>query len=100
MTRTTLERADEISGRLTTRSTGPLARIRARPVNVSVRQTATAMTGIDQSLGYVCCFCGRGVADEAPREMVLRLPEDASQQLYCHEACLRGVLHPSVPLGL
>jgi hypothetical protein len=53
-----------------------------------------------QPLRYVCCFGGEGVANEAPREMVLRLPEDASQQLYCHEACLRRALHPSVPVGL
>jgi hypothetical protein len=53
-----------------------------------------------QPLRYVCCFCGEGVANEAPREMVLRLPEDASQQLYCHEVCLRRALHPSVPVGL
>jgi hypothetical protein len=58
------------------------------------------MTGMGQPLRYVCCFCGEGVANEAPREMVLRLPEDASQQLYCHEVCLRRALHPSVPVGL
>ena len=41
MTRRSLESADEMSGRLTTRSTGPLTRIRSpRPVNVSVRQVS------------------------------------------------------------
>jgi hypothetical protein len=50
-------------------------------------------------LKYQCCFCGESVEGEPPRELVLQLDEEATQQLWCHETCLRGALHPSVPVG-
>jgi len=46
-----------------------------------------------------CCFCGRSIELEKPRPLVLPLDDGGSQELYCHEACLRRAIHPSVPLG-
>lgn len=59
-----------------------------------------------QLLQYQCCFCGQAIesvgADvggllyttnvDRPRERQL------DQQLWCHAACLKQHLHPSVPL--
>ena len=46
-----------------------------------------------------CCFCGQAIEGEKPKQVVLLLDNDARQGLYCHDACLRRVLHPSVPIG-
>ena len=51
---------------------------------------------------YQCCFCGEGipVTDREPLDLVLGLEDDALQQFYCHVRCLKGHLHPSVPLAI
>ena len=49
---------------------------------------------------FQCCFCGETVPEQGaePYELVLGTEDDALQQFYCHLACLRRALHPSVPL--
>ncbi len=56
----------------------------------------------DEPLGYQCCFCGKHVEHGGiePIQLTVVLENDAEQNLYCHAACLRKVLHPSVPLAL
>lgn len=47
-----------------------------------------------------CCFCGRAVEGEEPRMLSLEVDDGGAQELWCHEECLRRVLHPSVPLAI
>ena len=51
---------------------------------------------------FQCCFCGETVPEQGnePYKLVLGTEDEALQQLYCHLACLRSALHPSVPLLL
>jgi hypothetical protein len=44
-----------------------------------------------------CCICGSGIEEEAPLELVLKLPAGATQTLFTHSDCLRKILHPTVP---
>jgi hypothetical protein len=57
------------------------------------------MTRSGPEAKFVCCFCAETIGGEEPRLIVLPLEDGGSQNLYCHEACFRRVLHPSVPLG-
>ena len=50
--------------------------------------------------GYQCCFCGNSIVGEPPRFLVLEVDDRGTQELPCHEECLRRVLHPSVPLAI
>jgi hypothetical protein len=56
----------------------------------------------DEPQGYQCCFCGKEVEHRGIEPVLLTvvLENDAEQNLYCHAACLRSALHPSVPLAL
>lgn len=47
-----------------------------------------------------CCFCGATIADEAPRILVLEVDDGGTQELRCHEPCLRRAVHPSIPLAV
>lgn len=50
--------------------------------------------------GFQCCFCGANVPADDPYLIHLLLlgPEDVSQELWGHAACLRRVVHSGVPL--
>lgn len=50
--------------------------------------------------GYQCCFCGQAIEGERPRILVLEVDGGGTQELPCHEECLRRVVHPSVPLAI
>jgi hypothetical protein len=49
-----------------------------------------------------CCFCGQSVASSGtdPVSITLPVPDGGTQELWSHAACLRRVLHPSVPLAI
>jgi hypothetical protein len=51
---------------------------------------------------FQCCFCGHPIEEKGHDPVTLNIPLDdgGTQQLPCHEACLRRVLHPSVPLAV
>ncbi len=51
---------------------------------------------------FQCCFCGRPIEEKGHDPVTLNIPLDdgGTQQLACHEACLRNVLHRSVPLAV
>jgi hypothetical protein len=51
------------------------------------------------SLVYQCCFCGASIAEGTLRILVLEVSDGGSQELPCHEQCLRRAVHPSVPLA-
>lgn len=48
---------------------------------------------------FQCCFCGRSIEGDL-RSLELELDDGGEQVLYCHEECLRRVVHPSVPLAI
>ena len=56
------------------------------PLNLDVRRVLRVM----------CCFCGRGVENEPPLEIVLKLPGDTTQTMYAHGDCFGKLLDPSV----
>jgi hypothetical protein len=60
------------------------------------------MANSSKQTGFQCCFCGQTIAERGPDPVTLNIPLDGggTQQLPCHAACLRRVLHPSVPLAL
>ena len=51
---------------------------------------------------YQCCFCGRPIEKRGNDPVTLNIPLDdgGTQQLPCHAACLKRVLHPSVPVAV
>jgi len=51
---------------------------------------------------FQCCFCGSSIADSAvePVTLTVEVEDGDVQALYSHVACLRRVLHPSVPVAL
>ena len=51
---------------------------------------------------YQCCFCGQSIEEQGSDPVTLNIPLEGggTQQLPCHAACLRRVLHPSVPLAV
>ena len=51
---------------------------------------------------FECCFCGANVPGDDPRfiRLLLRGPEDSSQELWGHARCVRRAVQPSVPLLL
>ncbi len=60
------------------------------------------MTSASKRADFQCCFCGQAIVDRDSDPITLNIPLDGggTQQLPCHAACLRRVLHPSVPLAL
>lgn len=54
----------------------------------------------ESDLGYACCFCGHPIEGETPRVLVLEVDDGGSQELSCHEECLRRAIHPSIPLAV
>lgn len=50
---------------------------------------------------YQCCFCGHAIlAKQARVEVSVALAAPgATQELFCHSACLADALHPSVPIA-
>jgi len=47
-----------------------------------------------------CCFCGREIATEDEGiSIVVPVGGGGTQELYCHGSCLKGKLHPSVPVA-
>jgi hypothetical protein len=53
----------------------------------------------DDDLEYQCCFCGKPIEGKA-RHLVLEVDDEGTQDLPCHEECLRRVVHPAVPLAI
>ena len=55
-----------------------------------------------EGLRFQCCFCGADItpADEDPLSLTLPVSGGGVQELFCHTACLRSHVHPSVPLAL
>jgi hypothetical protein len=57
------------------------------------------MTSEPMSDSRVCCFCGK--SEPEPSSVELRVFPTAdrieAQVLWCHQACLAGRLHPSIP---
>ena len=53
------------------------------------------------SFTFQCCFCGLSITDSAaePVTMTVEVGDGGVQALYCHVACLRRILHPSVPVA-
>jgi hypothetical protein len=54
-----------------------------------------------ESVVYVCCFCGDAIphADGPAWSLTLqRDPALGRQDLFAHRECLRGRMHPAVPL--
>ena len=51
---------------------------------------------------FQCCFWSKSIENAArdPVGIVIPLEGGGTQELFCHLACLRRVLHPSVPLGI
>ncbi len=49
---------------------------------------------------YHCSFCGK-IINGISRPIVIsfELAPDEHHNLYCHLACLRNSLHPTMPLG-
>jgi len=55
---------------------------------------------------YQCCFCGESIAPAGPdvggllytTNIDRPVEEQHDQQLWCHAACFKQHLHPSVPL--
>jgi hypothetical protein len=60
------------------------------------------MTSSSKRTDFQCCFCGQTIVERGGDPVTLNVPLDGrgTQQLPCHAACLRRVLHPSVPLAL
>jgi len=60
------------------------------------------MTISSKRTDFQCCFCGQAIVERGTDPVTLNIPVDGggTQQLPCHAACLRRVLHPSVPLSL
>lgn len=50
----------------------------------------------------MCCFCGEYAPTGSDDffSLLVRLPDDASQELWAHGKCLRRAVHPSVPMLL
>jgi hypothetical protein len=51
---------------------------------------------------YQCGFCGTAI-EKSPTDPVflgISLPNGGNQAIFAHLACLRRVIHPSVPLAL
>jgi hypothetical protein len=48
----------------------------------------------------VCCICGKACAFHSAVRLSLRATDESDevQHLYAHKACLRRVIHESVPL--
>lgn len=48
----------------------------------------------------VCCICGEECEFHSAVRLSLRATDESDevQHLYAHKACLRGVIHKSVPL--
>ena len=57
------------------------------------------MSADDIEFAFQCCFCGATIDESVTPAMnlVLGTDDDALQQFYCHSACLKERLHPSVP---
>jgi hypothetical protein len=55
-----------------------------------------------QSADTACCFCGQTIAHRPPDpvDVVMSIPDGADQGFFAHIACIKRVLHPSVPLYL
>jgi hypothetical protein len=50
--------------------------------------------------GCRCCFCGASIERRGSDPVTLTIPLESggTEQLFCHGACLRRALHPSVRL--
>ena len=48
----------------------------------------------------VCCICGKACEFRSAVQLSLRTTDESDevQHAYAHKACLRGVIHESVPL--
>ena len=52
------------------------------------------------SSDYRCSFCGELINGVLrPIVITFEVGPDEFHNLYCHQACLRKSLHPSMPLG-
>jgi hypothetical protein len=51
---------------------------------------------------YQCCFCGQTIAEREPDPVMLNFAVEGGggQELPSHAACLRRLVHPSVPLAV
>ena len=52
--------------------------------------------------GWIRCFCNQRIEEHRADPVVLQIPltPEGTQTFYAHSTCLRGALHPSVPLGV
>jgi hypothetical protein len=55
-----------------------------------------------QMAGWMCCFCNESIQQRQADPVFLDIPleDEGTPTLAAHLACLRGALHPSVPLGV
>jgi hypothetical protein len=47
-----------------------------------------------------CCFCGESLGATPSRTLSVSVSDETLQPLACHDACLRRVVHPSIPLAI
>jgi hypothetical protein len=57
------------------------------------------MPALSTKPGYQCCFCAQPIASDVII-LTFAVEGGGTQELPCHPACLRRVVHPSVPLAV
>jgi hypothetical protein len=93
--------APPVLGALAVASLAPRTAAAAHVQRVIPRHLRLPMTP-SEALGFQCCFCGADITPigEEPLSLTLPVSGGGVQELFCHTACLRSHVHPSVPLAL